>query len=190
MRLMVAAVLCCGLTAGQEFSLGSRVAGFSVEDLSGAPVSFPDPRGSVTVVAFISTLCPVSNGFNDRMTALFRAYSTKGITFVFIDSNANESAADVAAHRKSAGFPFAVYKDRANRVADRFGAMATPETYVIDGSGLLRYHGYIEDSINEARVKNRALRTALDAILAGKPVPVAETKSFGCSIKRVRRSSS
>src|ERR1019366_10814640 len=117
------------------------------------PAPFSRLRGSTTVVAFISANCPVSNGFNDRMTALFNDYSARGVKFVFINSNANESAAEVAQHRQSAGFPFEVYRDPGNRAADLFGAMATPETYVIDSGGILRYHGYIEDSINEARVK-------------------------------------
>jgi hypothetical protein len=58
---------------------------------------------------------------------------------------------------------------------------------VIDSTGTLVYHGQIDDSRNEQRVQQQGLRMALDAVLAGKPVGVAETKAFGCSIKRVRR---
>ena len=93
----------------------------------------------------------------------------------------------MAAHAKSVGFVFPVYKDPNNALADRFDAQVTPETYVIDSSGTLVYHGQIDDSRNEKRVQQQALRMALDAVLAGKPLTVAETKAFGCSIKRVRR---
>ena len=72
--------------------------------------------------------------------------------------------------------------------ADLFGAQVTPETFVIDREGVIRYHGYVDDSLNEARVHNRGLRTALDAVLAGRPVSAAETKAFGCTIKRRRAS--
>jgi hypothetical protein len=82
-----------------------------------------------------------------------------------------------------------VYKDANNVLANRFGAEVTPETYVIDSSGIIRYHGSIDDSQNEARIRTRGLRNALDALLAGKPVEVTQTKAFGCTIKRVRRSS-
>lgn len=82
-------------------------------------------------------------------------------------------------------FGFPVYKDLNNVVADRFGAQATPETFVIDSAGVIRYHGSIDDSRNEARVKFRGLRGALDAVLAGKQPEVPETRAFGCSIKRV-----
>src|SRR5205085_7144414 len=74
-----------------------------------------------------------------------------------------------------------------NVVADRFGATVTPESYVIDSSGTIRYHGQIDDSRNEARIRTPGLRMALDAVLAGKPVTVQETKAFGCTIKRVRQ---
>jgi hypothetical protein len=63
----------------------------------------------------------------------------------------------------------------------------TPETYVIDSSGTLRYHGSIDNSQNESRVTSLRLREALDAVLAGKQPPQTETKAFGCSIKRASR---
>src|SRR4029077_7468982 len=151
------------------------------------PVAFSALRGPVTVVTFISTQCPVSNGYNQRMNALFNDYSSKGVKFIFVNANQNERAGEVRQHAKNAGFVFPVYKDANNVVADRFGAEVTPENYVIDSSGAIRYHGSIDDSQNEARIRTRGLRLALDAVLAGKPVEIAETKAFGCSIKRARK---
>jgi hypothetical protein len=87
------------------------------------------------------------------------------------------------------GFPFAVFKDPDNVLADRFDAQVTPESYAIDSSGVIRYHGAIDDNMNESRVHTRTLRTALDALLDGKPVLSTQTKAFGCTIKRVRRAS-
>ena len=185
--LLITAALCSVLASGQGFRIGSKVGDFTLADLSGKPVQFADLKGPVTVVVFIATRCPISNSYNQRMNAIFGDYSGKGVRFVFINSNANEPASEVAQHAKSAAFLFPVYKDPDNRAADRFGAMATPESYVIDSQGTLRYHGYIDDSTNEARVKNRGLRNALDAVLAGKDVPAVETKAFGCTIKKVRR---
>ncbi|MEO8026279.1 MAG: redoxin, partial [Bryobacteraceae bacterium] len=60
---------------------------------------------------------------------------------------------------------------------------------VLDAHGVLRYHGAIDDSTNEARIKRQGLREALDALLAGKPVATPEIKAFGCVIKRVRKGS-
>ncbi len=181
--------LFAGLLAGQTVAIGSRVGGLELQDLDGKPAPVSAWGGPATVVAFISAECPMSNAFNDRLIALYKEYSAKGVRFVFVDANVNESSREVAAYRVSAGFSFPVYRDPRSQAANQLGASATPETYVIDASGVLRYRGYVEDSQNEARVKSRALRAALDAVLAGKPVAVTETKAFGCTIKRARRTS-
>ena len=176
-----------GLCAG-DIHPGATIPDFTVYDSDGKALPSADLRGSVTVVGFISTQCPVSNGYNDRMSALFRDYASKGVKFRFINSNVNEPMSEVQSHAKSVGFPFPVFKDRDNAAADLFGAQSTPEMYVVDASGIVRYHGAIDDSPREPRVKVRRIRAALDAVLAGKPVEEAETKAFGCTIKRARKS--
>jgi hypothetical protein len=93
----------------------------------------------------------------------------------------------VAAHAKSSGFEFTVYKDENSVVADQLGAQVTPEAFVVDAAGNVLYHGSIDDSQNTARIQFQGLRTALDSILAGKAVEKAETKAFGCTIKRAKR---
>ena len=187
MLRLCAAVLAVGcLCYGQEFRLGSKISDFQIEDLNGSPVQFSAVRGPVTVVVFISTQCPVSNAYNDRMNSVYKDYSAKGVKFVFINANKTEPADEVARHAQSVGFTFPVYKDADNRVADRFNAQVTPEAYLIDATGTIVYHGQIDDNRNEQRVEQKALRMALDAVLQGQPVPVAKTKAFGCTIKRVR----
>jgi len=139
----------------------------------------------ISVITFISARCPISNSYNLRMQALYRDYSGRGVNFRFVNANANESDAEVAAHAKQAGYPFPVERDPKD-LAGRFGADMTPTTYVFDRTGAVRYHGAIDDAQNEARVKHHYVGDALDALLAGRPVPVSETKSFGCTIKRAR----
>jgi peroxiredoxin len=176
------------ILSAQEFKLGSKVTDFNVQDLDGKSLSFAALRGPITVVTFVSVQCPVSNGYNQRMIALYKDYTSKSVKFIFVNANRNESASDVRDHAKSVGFVFPVYKDAGNVLADRFDAQVTPESYVIDSSGIIRYHGSIDDSQNEARIRTRGLRLALDSVLAGKPVEIAETKAFGCTIKRGRKS--
>lgn len=185
-RLSVCFALLAGLASGQEFKLGSKVSDFTLQELNGKQVRFADLEGPVTVVTFISVQCPISNAYNDRMNAVYRDYTTKGVKFIFVNANRTESAADVQQHANDVGFVFPVYKDVKNAAADRFGATVTPESYVIDSTGTVRYHGQIDDSRNPARVRVNGLRMALDAVLADKPVSIQETKAFGCSIKRVR----
>lgn len=158
----------------------------SVRDLDGKDVAIALGK-DVTVVTFISTQCPISNDYNDRMSAIYKDYSAKGVKLFFVNANSTEPASVVAEHRKSAGFPFPVYKD--NNAADKLEAQSTPETFVFDRAGKQIYRGYIDDARNEARVQNHGLRDAIDAALAGKTVANARTKAFGCTIKRARRSS-
>jgi thiol-disulfide isomerase/thioredoxin len=157
-----------------------------VRDPSGKDITIT-PGNDITVVTFISTQCPVSNDYNDRMSALYKDYAPKGIKFFFVNANSTEPASVVAEHSKSAGFPFPVYKDQ--NAADKLGAETTPETFVFDRSGKQIYHGYIDDARNTARVRNNGLRDAMDAAIAGKPVANPTTRAFGCTIKKARRNS-
>jgi hypothetical protein len=66
-----------------------------------------------------------------------------------------------------------------------YDAKHTPEVYVVDAQGKLRYHGRIDENYEDAaKVSSPDLRNAIDQVLAGQPVAKAETKAFGCSIKR------
>ena len=181
---MVLGLVAAAFAPAQDFKVGSKVSDFKIAKLDGAPVQFSSLKGEVTLVMFISVQCPVSNAYNDRMTALYNTYASKGVKFVVLNANRTEPASAVQEHAQAHGFPFAVYKDDNNVVADEFGATVTPEAYVIDASGTLRYHGSIDDSQNVSRVTTQRLAGALDAVLAGKEPQKTETKAFGCSIKR------
>jgi len=186
-RLLALSLLIGAVVSAQEFKLGSKISGFNVQDLSGRTVGFSELKGDVTVVTFISVQCPVSNAYTGRMNAIYKDYSPKRVKFIFVNANRTEPAAAVEEHAKAVGFVFPVYKDVNNELADRFNAQVTPESYVIDSTGTIRYHGSIDDSQNVARVQKQGLRLALDAVLAGSAVSVPEAKAFGCSIKRIRK---
>src|SRR6266851_8805749 len=96
-KLLWASLLCTAVGFGGDFSL---------TDVKGKTVSYASLRGDTTVVIFISTQCPVSNGYNERMNALHDDYSRRGVHFIFINANANESAAEVEEHARSHGFSF------------------------------------------------------------------------------------
>ena len=138
------------------------------------------------VVMFIATKCPYSNAYNDRMRDMAAAYEKKGVLFVGINSNKTEPADEVVAHARQHGFGFPLMKDPENKVADLYDARHTPEVFVVDPEGKLRYHGRIdENSDDAAKVTSPDLKNALESLLAGQPIARAETKAFGCSIKRV-----
>jgi peroxiredoxin len=176
-------------TASASVAIGDKLEPFKLKDAtSGKDVDLKEAGGSkANVLMFIATQCPVSNAYNERMAAVAKDYSDKGVSFFGINSNSTEPVDEIAAHARKHGFSFPVLKDSGNVQADFFGASHTPEIYVYDSAWKLRYHGSIDDSQNPAAVKTSGLRNALDALVAGKDVPVAETRAFGCSIKRVAR---
>lgn len=169
-------------------AIGAAAPAFDLKTLDGKPFSLADAEkaNSYVVLMFIATQCPYSNAYNDRMRDMAGVYAKKGILFVGINSNKTESVDEAVAHAKAHGHTFPILKDPSNKVADLYDARHTPEVYVIGKDGKLVYHGRIDDnSDNAARVTSPDLKNALDALLAGQPVAKAETKAFGCSIKRV-----
>ena len=76
-----------------------------------------------------------------------------------------------------------LYDGETQKIATQFGVVATPHIYIFDQERKLRYQGRIDDNRNEALVKSQDARAALDALLAGKPVPVENTRASGCSTK-------
>jgi len=169
-------------------SIGSSAPGFALTTLDGKSFSLDQAAKNhkAVVVMFIATQCPFSNAYNDRMRQMVAVYEKQGVLFVGINSNKTEPAEEVSKHAKQHGFGFPLMKDPGNRVADLYDARHTPEIFVVDPRGKLVYHGRIDESYEDAsKVTSPDLKNALDQLLAGKPIARAETKAFGCSIKRV-----
>jgi len=169
-------------------AIGADAPTFSLTTIDGKPFSLADATksNSLVVVMFISTQCPYSNAYNDRMRDMAAAYAKKGVQFVGVNSNKTETVQDAVDHAKKHGHTFTIVKDPDNKVADLYDASHTPEVYVVDKAGKLRYHGRIDENSDDAsKVTSPDLKNALDALLGGQTVAKAETKAFGCSIKRV-----
>jgi len=147
---------------------------------------YVDPKQyQATVLLFLSTICPISNAYQDRILALAAQWAGKPVRLLLIDSNDNESAAEAAQYAADVKFPLPLLKDWRNTVADRFGATLTPEAVVLDHDGAVRYQGAIDDARNPARVKVGAVQTAVADLLARRPVSVKSIRAFGCAIKKV-----
>jgi peroxiredoxin len=168
--------------------IGAPAPQFTLTTLEGKNFSLAEAAGShkAVVVMFIATKCPYSNAYNDRMRDMAAAYGKLGILFAGINSNKTEPAEEVTAHAKQHGFAFPIMKDPDNKVADLYGAKHTPEIFIVSPDGKLRYHGRIDENYEDpSRVTSPDLKNALDAMLGGHAIAKAETKAFGCSIKRV-----
>jgi peroxiredoxin len=186
-----ALAVCLLVTAGPALAsvaIGDKLVPFTLKNYDGRDVNLASFQGKkALVLMFMATQCPVSNAYNERMAAISTEYAAKGVSFVGLNANRQESVEEVAEHAKAHGFPFPILKDVGNVQADVFGAQVTPEVYVYDSSWTLRYHGRIDDNQKGTNITSPDLRNALDAVLAGKEVPAKETKAFGCTIKRVEK---
>jgi len=138
------------------------------------------------VLVFLSAECPVSNEYVARLNTLARDYQGQ-VNFLGINSNWNESPDQIRKHASDYRLAFPVYKDLNNAAADILGITLTPQAVVLDREQKLEYRGRIDDSQKIARVTRSDLRAAIDAVLAGRPAPAAETKAFGCTLKRVQK---
>lgn len=188
--LIAAVVAISSVAAGAgptALKIGEKAPSFTLEDPAGKAHSMDRYLESkYLVIMFISTQCPVSNDYNERMARLNKQYEGK-VAFLAINSNKAETPEQIAEHARKHEFDFTVLKDVDNVVADLYGASVTPETYVVDGNGILRYHGRIDDSRDPDDITTHDLQITLDALLAGKDVPRTQTKAFGCGIKRVKK---
>ena len=167
-------------------AIGTVIDDFKLPDADGAEHSLKSLAGkNGAVLIFIATKCPVSNAYNDRMEKLAQDYKAKGINVIGINSNNTEPASEVKSHANEKHLTFTILKDDGNKIADRLGAMRTPEAYVIDASGKLVYHGRIDNAQNSANIQSNDLREALDEMLGGRAITKTGGAAFGCSIKRV-----
>ncbi len=163
-----------------------KMENFKLKDYNGKEIQLSDLKDSkAVVIMFVATQCPVSNDYNERMAKIFNEYKDKGITFLGINSNKQESVEEIKKHAMENKFGFHVLKDVNNAIADKYGASVTPEVFVLNSKMELLYHGRIDDSRKADKVEVKDLSVALDEILAGKVVSNAKTKAFGCTIKRV-----
>jgi peroxiredoxin len=141
------------------------------------------------VVIFLGTECPLSNAFLPCLATLHEEYAPRGISVVGINANYQDAPERVASHARKYAISFPVLKDVGNKVADQFGARRTPEAFVLSPDGRVLYQGRIDDQFGIGyhranKPTRRDLASALDEVLAGKPVSVATTPVAGCLIAR------
>ena len=155
-------------------------------------------NAKVLVIVFTCNHCPAAQAYETRIQQLAKEYREKGVVLVAISPNdplavrldelgytdVGDSFGDMKIRAKDQAFDFPyLYDGEKQEVSRAYGPVATPHVFVFDSGRTLRYTGRIDDSAKPERVTSHDTRTAVDAILAGKPVPVEKTRTFGCSIK-------
>lgn len=157
---------------------------FTLKDVAGkdhALAALKDRKAVVLV--FTGIECPRGRAAEPRLADLAKAYEGKGVAFLAINANRNESDAEVAEHLRRNGWPLPVLRDPDGKVAARYGVEVQPCAVLIDAAGKIRYRGLIDDHKVEEFVRTHYLRDALEAVLAGKEPSTSRTSPLGCAIR-------
>lgn len=189
------ALLLCTVAVGAARAQSSRaVTDFSLKNASNAEVALKSYAGSkAVVVVFINPTCAFSKLYQNRLSALSAEYAAKGVQFLFVNAPINlEASADTGDAEKlkvkATGADLPLLTDEGQKVSNLLGATKTPEAVVLQPAGdgfAIRYKGAIDDNPQvEAYVKEKYLEQALNNLLAGRPVGVADKRAAGCLIKK------
>jgi len=184
----------------KTLEIGASAPDFSLPGIDGKTYTLNSFKNAkVLVVVFMCNHCPTSQAYEQRIIKLTSDYTSKGVALVAINPNnpnglrldelgysdVGDSFDDMKVRAKDAGFNFPyLYDGETEITSDKYGPVSTPHVFVFDKDRKLRYNGRIDDMENPAKTPHsQDARNAIDAILSGKEVPVAVTKTFGCSIK-------
>jgi hypothetical protein len=144
-------------------------------------------RHDIVVLVFSSNRCPTAKAYTDRLNALQAEYGPRGVQLVLINSNdphlyPEEGYARMVSLAREAAYAFPYLFDEGQRVAWAYGPTRTFHVFALDRERRLRYEGRFDDARVAANVTTTDLADALDDMLGGRPVRVAQTRPFGCSL--------
>jgi peroxiredoxin len=173
-----------------KLKIGDKGLDFNLPGVDGKKYSLGSFRDKKAVaVIFTCNHCPYAKAYEDRLVAAQRDYASKGVALVAINSNEDKNYPDdsfdnMVKRAKEKGFNFPYLRDETQDTARGYGAERTPEIFLLDSKGTIRYHGTVDDNYDDpSKVKTTYFRNALDALLAGKQVSTPETQPVGCTIK-------
>ena len=179
MRRLCAAVSCL-------WAVGCA-GGSQVPDLDGASIDPLANGAPATVLAFVTSECPISNQYLPELQRIERAVAAQGVRFWLVYPNQSDSVAKIRAHVAAYGTGMRVLRDPEHRLVKRAGARVTPEVAVFDRTQTLAYAGRIDDryaafGVSSSQPHVRDLQDALRAVLASQRPAQARTAAVGCSI--------
>lgn len=179
----------------EMLSIGKKApkADVKMMDISGKKVALNDiKKQNGLLVIFSCNTCPFVLAWEDRYPALGAQCTKNNIGMVLINSNearrkGDDSMEEMKKHATDKNYNSFYTIDENSELANAFGAKTTPHVYLFDKDMKLVYRGAIDDSggRDDVTPKEMYLKNALDNLATGKKVDPAETKSVGCSIKRV-----
>ena len=180
---------------GDPLPIGSPIPNpeIKMKDVSEKEISLNDAKTAKgLLVMFSCNTCPYVIKNQSRTYEVCKYAKGNNIGVVILNSNEakrneDDSFGDMKAYAKDQGYNWYYLVDKNSTLADAFGANRTPECFLFDGEGKLVYHGAIDDNPSDASaVSRKHLITAIDEMNAGRDISVKESRSVGCSIKRIK----
>jgi peroxiredoxin len=171
-----------------SLAVGDAAPGFSLPDTEGAEHTVA-ADGQPTAVVFTCNHCPYALAWHDRILDAARDYGERGVRFLAINPNDAERypVDSLEAMRKRLAregpWPLPYLRDESQEVARAFGAKTTPDVFVLDPEGRVRYRGAPDGDHRDPAQGAAWLREALDAVLDGREPATPETTPVGCSVK-------
>ena len=176
-----------------HYGIGSTMSDFSLKNTDGKILSTSEYKSAKgLVIVFTCNHCPFAKKYQLRLNDLNRKYADKGFSLIAISSNdgvalPEDSYESMIARAKQEHYNFPYLYDEKQSVAKSFGAIKTPQAFVLfkeKGNWVLKYSGAIDDNGAEPeKVTKHYVEEAVNALLQGKKISVTETKSIGCPIK-------
>jgi thiol-disulfide isomerase/thioredoxin len=179
--------------------IGSPAPDFDLPGVDGRRYSLRDfADAKLLVLVFTANHCPTAQAYEERIKRMQADYGSKGVALVAVSPNdplavrpdelgysdLGDSLEDMKIRAREHGFTFPyLYDGETEAMSLKYGPVATPHVFVFDRERKLRFTGRIDDKEDPTKVSVSDARNAIDALLAGKPVPVETTKVFGCSVK-------
>jgi peroxiredoxin len=182
--LLLLAVSSCQTALGGDLPQLGRA---KLPDLTGRRVDLAAPAGGATVLVFYSSDCPISNGYSPTLNTLVDSFPAKRVKWLGVCVDPDLADSEVETHARDFGLKFPVVRDRRGSFARKLGAKVTPEAFLIDAAGHIRYHGRIDDQYVARGVRNAApaqteLKDAVAAVLNGREVKVPFVEPVGCPL--------
>jgi peroxiredoxin len=168
--------------------VGSRAPDFELPDTDGAQHSLSGGEAPASVVVFTCNHCPYALAWHDRIAQAARDYAGRGVRFFAINPNdatryPGDSYQAMKERVAQEDWPMPYLRDESQDVARAYGAQKTPDVFVLDAEGTLRYRGAPDADYSDPSQEAAFLRVALDAVLDGQDPEPTETEPVGCSIK-------
>lgn len=179
--------------AGVGYGIGDIVADFKLKNIDGKMVSLKDFNSAKGfVIIFVSNHCPFSKSYEDRILGIDRKYAAQGFPVIAINPNDPEayeedSFANMQTRAKEKGYTFPYLTDNTQTVTKLFGAIRTPQAFVLkneNGQVTVQYIGALDNNAQDPfNVTKHYVTDALNNLLLNKPVVTTTTKAIGCAIK-------